>query len=93
MLKIEEQLQKLGQRLELPPEALGRESQVLLSGTHQLTVEGHRGIRLYAPQRIEVRTLRGCVCIDGTGLQVSFLSADRLCVRGKIDALTLEGAG
>ena len=92
MLKIEQQLQKLTQRFELPPEVIGRESQVLLSGTHQLTVEGHRGIRLYGQQRIEVRTLRGCICIDGEGLQVSFLSAERLCIRGSIHAVSLEGA-
>ncbi len=92
MSKIEQQLQKLTQRFELPPEAIGRESQVILSGTHQLTVEGHRGIRLYGAQRIEVRSLRGCICIDGEGLQVSFLSAERLCIQGSIHALTMEGA-
>ena len=56
-------------------------------------MDGHHGIRLYGPQRIEVRCLKGCVCIDGEALQVAFLSSTRLCIRGRINALTLEGAG
>ncbi len=90
MFKTGEFLQKMSQRLDLPPETLGNESQLLLSGRHQLTVEGHRGIRLYSPQRIEVRCRKGCVCVDGAGLQVAFLSATRLCIRGRIQSLTLE---
>ncbi len=91
MSKTGELVKRMTERLDLPPEVVGRESQVLLSGSHQVTVEGHRGIRLYAPERIEVRGLKGAVCIDGAGLQVAFLSAQRLCIRGRIEALTLEG--
>ena len=93
MLKTRELFTRVSQRLDLPPEAVGQESQILLSGNHQVTVDGHHGIRLYDPRRIEVRCKKGCVCIDGDGLQVSFLSSTRLCIRGRIDALTLEGAG
>lgn len=93
MFKTGEFLQRMSERLDLPPETIGKESQILLSGNHQVTVEGHHGIRLYGPQRIEVRCLKGCVCIDGEGLQVAFLSSTRLCIRGRILALTLEGAG
>lgn len=91
MLNIEQKLQKLSQRLELPPEALGHSSQLLLSGTHQLTVEGHRGIALYDTQRIEIRALKGTVILEGTGLQVAYFSAQRLCIRGQIHRLSLEG--
>lgn len=93
MLKTRELFTRMSERLDLPPEAVGQGSQILLSGNHQVTVEGHHGIRLYEPQRIEVRCKKGCVCIDGEGLQVSHLSSTRLCIRGRIDALTLEGAG
>ena len=93
MLKTRELLTRMQERLDLPPEAVGNESQILLSGNHQVTVDGHHGIRLYDPRRIEVRCKKGCVCIDGDALQVSFLSSSRLCIRGRIDALTLEGAG
>ena len=90
MLKIDEHVRRLSQRLDLPPEVLPHESQVLLSGAHQLTVEGHRGIRRYEPERIEIGTARGSVCIEGAGLQVSFLSAERVCIRGRFHTLTLE---
>lgn len=90
MYPIDDRLIRLSQRLDLPPEAVGRDSQLLFSGTHQLTVEGHRGIRLYSPERMEIRTLRGCAVVEGQSLQVSFLSTRRLSICGTIRALTLE---
>lgn len=90
MQTIDERIRRLSQKLDLPPEIQPNEPQVLLSGAHQLTVEGHRGIRRYEPERIEIGTARGSVCIEGTGLQVSFLSAERVCIRGTLRTLTLE---
>ena len=79
----------IAEKLDLPPETAGT-SQVLVSGRRQVTVEGHRGIRLYGPERIEVRMCQGCACIDGLGLRVCLLNAGRLVIRGRIAALTLE---
>ena len=93
MLKTRELFTRMSERLDLPPETVGNDSQILLSGNHQVTVDGHHGIRLYEPQRIEVRCRKGCVCIDGEALQVSYLSCERVCIRGRIDGLTLEGVG
>lgn len=92
MIKTGELLARMGQRLDLPPEALGREAQVLLSGNRQLTVDGHRGLRRYGSERIEVRTQHACVCVDGLDLRVSFMNAGRMVIRGRIRALTLEEA-
>ena len=53
-------------------------------------VTGHRGIRLYAPERIEVRTGRLCVCVEGAGLRVALLTREHLVIRGTVRAVTLE---
>lgn len=91
MNKAEALLSRLAEGLDLPPEASGG-PQILLTGQRQVTVEGHRGIRRYSPERIEVRTGQGCAAIDGQNLRVCFLSAERLVIRGRIHALTLEAA-
>ena len=91
MLNIEERFSHLAEGLDLPPEASGG-VQVLLSGGRQVTVEGHRGIRLYSPERIEVRVRQGCAVVRGRELQVCFMSPERLVIRGRIDGVTLEEA-
>ena len=91
MLNIGERFSSIAEKLELPPETAVT-SQVLLSGSRQVTVEGHRGIRLYSPERIDVRTRQGCAAIHGQKLRVCFLNAGRAVIRGKIHAVTLEEA-
>ena len=91
MSKAAELLTHIAEGLDLPPETTS-EPQLLLTGRRQARVEGHRGLRRYSPERIEVRTARGCACIDGKGLRVSFLSPECLVVRGKISAVTWEDA-
>lgn len=92
MLNIENHIRALGERFDLPPESVGDDAQVHLSGSHQLTVEGHRGIRLYDPIRIEIRTTHEIIAVEGEDLQVSFLSSEQISVRGSIRAVTLERA-
>ena len=89
MGRTENLFSRIAEKLDLPPEAAGT-PQILLSGGRQVTVEGHLGIRLYSPERIEVRTGQGCVRIDGRSLRVCFLSLGRLVIRGRIHSLTLE---
>ena len=92
MFKSQKLLSRLCERLELPGQAAVGEPQVLLSGDRQLTVEGHRGIRRYGPDRIEVRTARSCVCVDGQGLQITLLNPGCMVIRGKLRSVTLEAA-
>ena len=91
MLNIGERFTDIAEKLALPPETAVT-SQVLLSGNRQVTVEGHRGIRLYSPERIDVRTRQGCAAIHGQKLRVCFLNAGRAVIRGTIHAVTLEEA-
>lgn len=89
MLNIGERFSHIAEKLALPPEASGG-SQVLISDRRLVTVEGHRGVRLYGPERIEVRTRQGSAAILGRDLRVCFLSAGRLVIRGSIHGVTLE---
>ena len=89
MLNIGERFSRMAERLDLPPQAAGG-AQILVSGGRLVTVEGHRGIRLYGPERIEVRTRSGCAAVRGRDLQVCFMSPERLLIRGRIDAVILE---
>ena len=90
MDRAEKLLARITERLDLPSEAMGGAPLVQLNGSRQVTVEGHRGIRQYSPERIEVRTVRGCVCIEGRDLHVALLSRDCMVIRGTVRALSLE---
>ena len=90
MSKQEAILHRISERLALPPEALGQESRILLLGTRELQVEGHGGIARYSSQRILLHGHGGEICVDGEGLQISFLSRDRIHIRGTIRSVTLE---
>ena len=92
MFRAENFLARMTERLDLPAQALGRETQVLFSGDRQVTVEGHRGIRQYGPERIEVRANRFCVCVEGSGLRVSLLTGAYLVIRGAVRAVVLEAS-
>ena len=89
MSKAAEYLAHIAEGLDLPPEAAA-EPQLLLTGRRQVRVEGHRGLRRYSPERIDVRTCQGCAAIHGQALQVCFMNAGRAVIRGEIHAVTLE---
>ena len=91
MLNIGERFSRMAERLDLPPQAAGG-AQILVSGGRLVTVEGHRGIRLYGPERIEVRTGRGCVCVEGRDLRVTLMNPGCTVIRGKLRCVTLETA-
>ena len=90
MFKPEKLLSRLSERLDLPGQAVACEPQLLLSGDRQLTVEGHRGIRHYGSERIEVRTACACVCVDGQDLRIAMLNGSIMVIRGKLRGITLE---
>ena len=92
MYRAENFLARMTEYLDLPAQTVGRETQVLFSGGRQVTVEGHRGVRLYSPERIEVRANRFCVCVEGSGLCVTLLTRAYLVIRGTVRAVILEAA-
>lgn len=88
--KLASVLIRASERLDLPQEAFGNGSQIQISGCRQVQIERHRGVAGYAPARIVVRSVRGTVCIAGEALTIAAMNRQRVVIRGRIHAVTLE---
>lgn len=58
-------------------------------GRERLVIEHHGGIAGYGPEEILIRSSYGMIRVRGSGLGLSCMSRQQLCVTGRIDALTL----
>lgn len=83
-------LLQLSQRLDFPPELIADAPLIKISGTAQVQVERHGGIAGFTPERIVVRTRRGCVRIEGADLCVAAMNRQRVVVRGHVACVVLE---
>ena len=80
-------LQSLASVFELPEDVILDLTRVTVTGNVQLLMENHRGILVYNPERICIRTQQGETVITGTGLKIDSLFANELIITGKIDAI------
>lgn len=84
-------LRALYARLDVPGEAAGAPC-VTLCGFTECSVDCACTIVEYEPHEIVAALDGGAVKIEGSGLEVRQMRRDRLCVTGKIRAVTyLEG--
>lgn len=84
-------LQAVYARLDVPGEATGAPC-VTLCGFTECSVDCACTIVEYEPHEIVAALKDGAVKIEGSGLEVRQMRRDRLCVTGKIRAVTyLEG--
>ncbi|NMB11613.1 MAG: sporulation protein YqfC [Firmicutes bacterium] len=80
-------LQSLASVLELPEDVILDLTRITITGNVQLLMENHRGISVYDPERICIRTQQGETVITGTGLKVDSLFASEILITGKIDGI------
>ena len=80
-------LQSLASVFELPEDVILDLTRVTVTGNVQLMMENHRGILVYNPERICIRTQQGETVITGTGLKVDSLFASEILITGKIDGI------
>ena len=83
----------LSRRLELPSELLVGGPCVELKGMSELTVTGHRGIVGYDAACVRIGTKLGCLCVEGSGLQIFQMNRERIVVFGQIRGLCWKEAG
>lgn len=78
-----EAVRKLLEAGRLPEDALLDSARVTINGRSGVSVEGQHGVVELSAQRIRLKTGSGLVCITGSALQLSQLSADRALVSGE----------
>ena len=76
---------RVRQKLDLPPDLMPLDAQLVLASNRELTVYGHRGIGGYDPEEIRVRIRGGFALVRGIGMNPA-----RLVIAGRIAAVELE---
>ena len=84
-------LERLTMAADLPDESIPGQPLVEISGNGRVLVENHMGVTEYGPDRIRVRVKCGDICICGCGLKLSRMTKGQLIIRGRIDAVSLNG--
>ena len=78
---------RVRQKLDLPPDLMPLDAQLVLSSNRELTVYGHRGIGGYDPEEIRVRIRGGFALVRGIGLEITRMNPARLVIAGRIAAV------
>lgn len=76
---------------ELEPESLRPRTLAELYGAERLLVERHRGIVSYSTECIRIGASCGTIVVTGQGLNLCCMSRSQVVIRGKIQAVSLEG--
>lgn len=82
--------QKLAGTFELPKDIVLDLPRVTILGDLQLSIENHRGIILYSPERVVVAMSKGRILVAGKGLMIGVIHEEELTVAGLIDSLSFE---
>lgn len=93
MNKFKKLLERAAQRLELPADIAANLPHIEINGFSACSLDCHRAILAYEPEKIVIRVNTGAVTIEGAGLELRHMHRDRLSVTGEIHALMFAGEG
>lgn len=93
MNKLRKLLERAAQRLEIPADIAAELPHIEISGFSSCSLDCHRAILAYEPERIVIRVNTGAVTIEGVGLELRHMHRDRLSVTGEIHAMTFSEEG
>ena len=91
MSKLRRFLEKAAQRLEIPADIAADLPHMELNGFSSCSLDCHRAILAYEPEKIIIAVNTGLVTIEGEGLELRHMHRDRLTVTGEIRAMTFTG--
>lgn len=76
---------------DLPQDIAANLPHIELRGFSECSLDCHKAIIAYEPERIVIAVNTGQVTIEGEGLELCHMHRDRLSVTGKIYGLTFTG--
>lgn len=82
--------QKVASLLELPDDVMMDVAHISLVGDMELSIENHRGIVEYKPERVVLVVPNGQVRIEGTDLAIATISPDQVLIRGQIRSIAYQ---
>lgn len=82
--------ERLAETLSLPRDLVLGAPVLTCVGSMSVTVENHRGILEYEPERIRILGKNSRIRILGTGLVISYFNRDSLQIDGRIGEIQYE---
>ena len=86
-------LTKAAKLFDLPLDIAAELPHMEVRGFEECSLDCHRAIIAYEPEKIIVAVNTGEVTIEGANLELRHMHRDRLTVTGRIEALTFSGGG
>ncbi|MGE5485620.1 MAG: sporulation protein YqfC [Ignavibacteriales bacterium] len=77
--------------LELPGDLVFDLPRITLIGAVEMTVENHRGLIEYSPERVVIGFGGGQIVVKGVDLVIGRIVADEVTLTGRISSVDLEG--
>ncbi|MGM0501001.1 MAG: sporulation protein YqfC [Bacillota bacterium] len=81
---------KVADIFDLPPDVVLNLPVINLTGSLNLVMENHQGIKQYSTEQIEIKAKRGSVIIRGADLKIDYLSETKITILGQIEQLDLD---
>jgi len=76
---------------ELPGDLVFDLPRVTLIGNIEVTVENHRGLIHYSPDRVVIGFGQGQIVIGGQGLAIGSITPEEITLTGRVAFVNLEG--
>ena len=74
-----------------PKEVVRQAPRIILTGREEMLVERHSGLFSYESRCIRLRTALGLLTVTGERLVISHFGAQDVLIRGRVDALQMDG--
>ena len=91
MTKGRKLLTKAAKLFDLPADIAANLPHIELRGFEECSLDCHKAIVAYEPEKIIIAVNTGEVMIEGEGLELRHMHRDRLTVTGRIAAMTFTG--
>ena len=90
MSRYEKLLEKAIIGADLPGEPTPGQPLVEISGGCRVFVENHCGVSMYGRDEIHIKVAFGIIIVCGSGLELVYMSKQKLVISGKIDGISIR---
>ena len=90
-MKSDSLVHKLAFAADLPDEPIPGRPLVEIVDHSRVLIENHKGVTEYGENLIRVKVKFGSICVCGSHLELSRMTKGQLIIRGRIDAVSLNG--
>lgn len=85
--------QRLAGSLEIPKDVVLDLPRIIVLGDLQVTVENHRGVVHYSPERVVVGMGKGRIHVAGRDLVIGVIHDEEITITGLLDSVTFQRLG